>query len=295
MNASKGMTTLLRGVMTLCLAATAPPLLAQSTLPPEKQAIEQKYQQERATGSANPAPRNPNAAYPTIADAPFDTGIVDGPDGPFSSQEIRISNRWQGTINGVATAVYAGAASPDDGGQGTLIVLSDGANGTTRSSILSPVQGGALRIVAAQGGLLKLVSSTGSFVLTLNLSTGQFTSVVVDTAPPAIAGLPPTNCVLWPPNHKMIQVAMFTASDALSGLVPGSFTVTGTSNEPSSASDPDIVITPMSAESFVVQLRADRLGTGTGRIYTLVAKATDQVGNVAKVTATCTVPHDQGK
>ena len=84
-----------------------------------------------------------------------------------------------------------------------------------------------------------------------------------------------------------------TALDALSGIAPGSFKVTGTSNEPSDPNDPDIVITPNGSGGFVVQLREDRLGTGTGRVYTLSATAMDLAGNSATATATCTVPHDQ--
>jgi hypothetical protein len=71
--------------------------------------------------------------------------------------------------------------------------------------------------------------------------------------------------------------------------------VTGTSNEPIDPGDPAIVITPSGSGGFIVQLQADRLGNGTGRVYTLTATANDLAGNTATVTATCTVPHDQGK
>jgi len=58
---------------------------------------------------------------------------------------------------------------------------------------------------------------------------------------------------------------------------------------------PDIVITPNATGGFVVQLRADRLGSGNGRVYTLNATASDLAGNTATIAATCTVPHDQAK
>ena len=94
----------------------------------------------------------------------------------------------------------------------------------------------------------------------------------------------------------MVTVGTVSASDALSGVAPGSFNVTGTSNEPTNdPTSPDIVITPNGAGGYVVQLRADRLGNGTGRLYTLAATASDLAGNIATVTAICTVPHDQGK
>jgi len=106
--------------------------------------------------------------------------------------------------------------------------------------------------------------------------------------------MPASGCTLWPPNHKLVQVATVTAADALSGLAAGSFKLTGVSNEPSDPDDPQIVITPNRSGGFIVQLQADRLGTGNGRVYTLTATAADLAGNPATATATCTVPHDQG-
>ena len=43
----------------------------------------------------------------------------------------------------------------------------------------------------------------------------------------------------------------------------------------------------------MVELRAERLGSGSGRLYTLTATATDLADNVRTVTATCDVPHDR--
>ena len=93
----------------------------------------------------------------------------------------------------------------------------------------------------------------------------------------------------------MVQVATVTTADLASGIAPGTFGVTGLSNEPSDPNDPDVVITPNGAGGFVVRLRAERLGTGTGRIYSLTATAKDLAGNTVTASSTCTVPHDQGK
>ena len=43
---------------------------------------------------------------------------------------------------------------------------------------------------------------------------------------------------------------------------------------------------------LTVRLRAERLGEGTGRVYTIVIKCTDRAGNSAFKTVTVTVPHD---
>lgn len=145
------------------------------------------------------------------------------------------------------------------------------------------------------------ISAEGTTVLSYgatdyagNRETTKTLSVNIDNTPPVISGMPAPGCVLWRPNGRMVQVATIKAADALSGLTPGSFKVTGTSNEPSDPSNPDIVITPNGSGGYVVQLRADRLATGTGRTYTLNATAGDLAGNIATATATCTVPHDQG-
>ena len=64
--------------------------------------------------------------------------------------------------------------------------------------------------------------------------------------------------------------------------------VSVTSNE-SLAAD-DVVITG----DLTVDLRADRSGNGSGRVYTITVQCKDATGNVASKTVTVTVPHDQG-
>jgi len=126
-------------------------------------------------------------------------------------------------------------------------------------------------------------------------NSANFTSPVVkiDLTAPVISGMPGTGCSLWPPNGKMVQVATVTAADTPSGVAPGSFQVTGASNEPPSA--PEISITANGSGGYVIALEADRLGKGNGRTYTLTATAADLAGNTSTVTSTCVVAHDQGK
>jgi len=123
------------------------------------------------------------------------------------------------------------------------------------------------------------------------LSASALRSIKIDTTAPVISGMPAAGCTLWPPNGRMVQVATVTVTDALSGLAVGSFQVVGASNELPIASD--VSITPTGSGGYVVALRADRLGNGTGRTYTLTATASDLAGNVGNLTATCIVPHDQ--
>ena len=109
----------------------------------------------------------------------------------------------------------------------------------------------------------------------------------IDATAPVISGLP-AQCTIWPPNNKLVEIASVTASDNASGVAPNSSSVNVVSNEPTNASD--IVI-----KGGTVQVRAQRLGNGTGRTYIITAQVSDIAGNAAGATATCTVPHDQGK
>jgi hypothetical protein len=129
-----------------------------------------------------------------------------------------------------------------------------------------------------------------------NSSTVQWGPLNVDTRALTIAGLPAAGCTLWPPNHQLVQVATVTVSAGLSGLA--TFNVTGVSTEPENGlgdgdTGPDIVITGSGLNPRVVQLRAERAGSGPGRVYTLTASAISAAGNVVESSAKCTVPPDQ--
>ena len=122
------------------------------------------------------------------------------------------------------------------------------------------------------------------------------TVIVVDTNPPVIVSVSATPDVLWPPNHELIKVTVKAKvtdpCDATTWKI-----ISVTSNEAvdmkgSGHAAPDWVITG----DHTVELRAERSGTGDGRIYTITIQAVDVSGNLsAPATVTVTVPHDQGK
>ena len=63
--------------------------------------------------------------------------------------------------------------------------------------------------------------------------------------------------------------------------------VSVSSNEPSSGVPQWVITGPLS-----VNLRAERDGRGSGRIYTITMEARDASGNTTTGTVTVTVPHD---
>ncbi len=106
-----------------------------------------------------------------------------------------------------------------------------------------------------------------------------------DTMPPIIT-LSVSPDTLWPPNHKMVLITpVITATD---NCDPDPV-IELTSITMSEGEDDDIQVD----EDGNIYLRAERLGTGDGRIYIITYTATDVSGNSASASAAVTVPHNQ--
>ncbi|MEI2770809.1 MAG: hypothetical protein V9G98_08785 [Candidatus Competibacter sp.] len=97
--------------------------------------------------------------------------------------------------------------------------------------------------------------------------------------------------VLWPPNNKMVSVTVTVSASSSCDTTLACAIQSVTGNEPLSAGDWQITNPP----SLTVNLRATRAGNGIGRVYTLTGECTDTSGNIAPLSTTVTVPHDQGK
>ncbi len=131
-----------------------------------------------------------------------------------------------------------------------------------------------------------------------NSASATVLNINIDKTPPVVSCSARPNS-LWPPDHKLVPVNVsVVVTDSLSGPA-GSALLSATSNEPDSGlGDGD---TPNDIQGFVPgalstsgQLRAERSGPGTGRVYMLVYQGKDRAGNTAACATTITVPHDQG-
>jgi len=115
--------------------------------------------------------------------------------------------------------------------------------------------------------------------------------VPLDT-PPVIQSVEADPSVLWPPNRKMVPVQV-TVEATDDRKIVSTEIVGVTSNESSSpgTQGPDWQITgPLS-----VNLRADRLGSGPGRIYTITVQCEDDGGNQTTAEVWVAVPHSRGR
>ncbi|MBI1919481.1 MAG: PD40 domain-containing protein [Geobacter sp.] len=132
--------------------------------------------------------------------------------------------------------------------------------------------------------------SRGSHEVTLTVSNGTATATdtvnvsVRDTTPPT-ATISADPGLLWPPNHKMVNVRINgLTEDAGSGVATVHLAITD-----------EYGMLTGSADSFgaTVPLEAWRDGTDRdGRHYTITAVVTDNAGNSTTVTTEALVPHD---
>ena len=125
-----------------------------------------------------------------------------------------------------------------------------------------------------------------------NSSTCSFTITVNDTEPPVINDLKTDRPILWPPNHKMRNVNVsYTSTDNCPG--PITCTLSVSSNEPDNGQgDGNTSKDWQVLNDNMVRLRAERSGTGTSRIYSIIVTCTDQYGNSSSDTTEVKVPHN---
>jgi hypothetical protein len=122
-------------------------------------------------------------------------------------------------------------------------------------------------------------------------------SVTIDVnTPPDCTTVTPSPNMLWPANHKLLLVAIGGATDADGDTV--TLTIDGvTQDEPLNGlgdgdTSPDATPGGVSNE---VNLRAERSGTGDGRVYRIAFTGDDGRGGTCTGTVLVGVPHDQGK
>ena len=119
---------------------------------------------------------------------------------------------------------------------------------------------------------------------------------VCDEIAPEFDSVSVTPSVLWTPNHKYVDVTVTVVVSDNFDTSPTVELVSVVSNEPDDGEDDgntvnDIVI----VDDFNFMLRAERSGVGSGRIYTITYKVTDDCGNEAYGNVMVYVPLNKSK
>lgn len=108
--------------------------------------------------------------------------------------------------------------------------------------------------------------------------TNEIVVDITDNSIPTLAPIP-SQSILWPPNHKMVDIHIQANAADSSGL-PVTLNAFVTSNEPEDGlGDGDMVpdwsvpVIDQEAGTIQLQLRAERSGSGDGRVYTVTITA----------------------
>jgi len=130
------------------------------------------------------------------------------------------------------------------------------------------------------------------------------TVTVQDATPPVIESIVANPKTLWPPNHELVPVSITAAATDICDAATNCKVVSVNSNEPvlgsgSGDTSPDWIINDpgpkVSPAKLGVLLRAERMGGGTGRAYTISVSCSDAAGNTRLGQTTVTVVHDHGR
>jgi hypothetical protein len=136
--------------------------------------------------------------------------------------------------------------------------------------------------------------SVGSTTVTAFDTTGAsctFTVTVKDLEPPTVTdsvALP----LLWPANHNLLNVGLTVIATDNCGITNLSVAVFGNEDDEMPTGDGNFSPDAKDIASGTLRLRAERRGDGPGRVYLIVAKATDSSGNVSFACCTVVVPHE---
>jgi len=121
----------------------------------------------------------------------------------------------------------------------------------------------------------------------------SFDVTVEDHEPPQLSSSVALG-VLWPPNHRLVEVGLdVTASDCPDPVV--SVDVYGDEDDDEATGDGSHSPDARHIAPGTLLLRAERKGkaSGDGRVYLIAVTATDAAGNTARTCSTVVVPHNR--
>lgn len=113
--------------------------------------------------------------------------------------------------------------------------------------------------------------------------------------PPDCSTVAPSATSLWPPNHKLVPVTLTGGTDPDGD--PVTITITGVTQDEAIDGLGDGDTSPdaqVGSSSDQVLLRAERSGTGDGRVYRIAFTGSDPAGATCSGEVTVGVPHNQG-
>jgi len=116
-----------------------------------------------------------------------------------------------------------------------------------------------------------------------------FVAKILMNRPPGCSVASVSPAILWPPNGKLVPIAIRGVTDPDDD--PITIAITGVRQDEPLQGIPNA----FGIGTSTVQLRSDRAGSGDGRVYQITFEASDGNGGVCTGTVTVCVPRDQGR
>lgn len=213
---------------------------------------------------------------PVMTGSNFTYTLTVGNNGPSAAQDVVVTNN----LPAQTTFVSCGATG---GG-------SCGGNGNSRTVAFPSLAAGASETITMMVNVNCPVANGTSIINAATVSSptddpdsdnnAVVTSVTASNPVPIISNVSANPVQLWPPNHAMANVTLnYTVAD---NCGPSANTLSVTSNEPiNGTGDGDIAPDWQVVDDHHVLLRAERAGSGGGRIYTISILSVDSAGNTS--------------
>lgn len=205
---------------------------------------------------------------------------------PAEARNITITDNLPGSVSFVSCSATGGGVCGGSGNARTVTFASIPGGGSATVTIVAAVNCN-LADDTSFTNIVTLVSVPDAD----NSNNSASVSVVTLNPPPVITGASVSVPVLWPPNHKMVEVAVnyVITDNCPAALVNRTLSIT--SNEPvNGTGDGDASPDWEVIDATRVRLRAERSGGGNGRTYTITITATDSGGASSSKSVTVSVP-----
>ena len=243
---------------------------------------------------------------PVVPNADLSVTKTDSPDpvtaGKNVTYTVTVNNNGPNTATSVivtdnlpAETTFVSCSSTGGGVRG-----GSGNNRTVTFASLASGESETITFVAtvncsvADGAVISNTATVSSSTSDPNLDNDSVTATTTTSnPPPVITGVAVDKPFLWPPNHRLENVAVNYQVTDNCPLPPNSCMLDVASNEPINGNgdgdtSPDWIV----LDAHHVQLRAERAGNGNGRIYTIAITCTDSDGNSSHQSVAVNVPHD---
>jgi uncharacterized repeat protein (TIGR01451 family) len=243
-------------------------------------------------GEADLAITKSDSPDPVIAGNDLTYTVTVTNNGPDAATSVTVTDNLPPETTFVSCSSTGGGVCGGSGNNRTVIFASLASGQSETITFVASVN-----CSVADGTLISNTATVSSITPDPDTTNDSATATTtVSNPPPTITNATANPSVLWPPNHRMVNVTVSYDVTDNCPLPPGSCTLDVTSNEPvlghgSGHTSPDWIV----LDDHHVLLRAERQGNGNGRIYTTIITCTDSGGNSSEEQVEVIVPHDRGR